>query len=209
MPGSSALDEDAVLVAAVLDADDDVLRHVHEAAGEVAGVGGADGRVGQTLAATVRRDEVLEDREALAEVRTDRQVDDPALRVCDETAHTADLTHLLRVTAGAGGGHHVDGPAAIERVHHRVDDGARRVGPDLDRLLVALLLADETALELAVDLEDLDLGRVDRRLLVVRDRDVIDGDRHARVRRSGEAERLDAVDDLGGHLVAVDARTPW
>src|SRR4026209_1999864 len=79
-------------------------------AGEVAGVGGADGRVGQTLAATVRRDEVLEDREALAEVRADRQVDDATLRVGDESAHSTDLTHLLRVTAGAGGGHHVDRP---------------------------------------------------------------------------------------------------
>jgi hypothetical protein len=49
----------------------------------------------------VRRDEVLEDSETLAEVRTDRQVDDAALRVGDEAAHAADLAHLLRVTAGA------------------------------------------------------------------------------------------------------------
>src|SRR5207247_3506828 len=111
------------------------------------------GRVGQTLAAAVRREEVLEDRETLTEVRTDRQVDDPALRVGDETAHAADLTHLLRVTAGAGRGHHVDGPAAVERVHHRVDDVAGRVGPDLHRVLVTLLLADEAALELAIDLD--------------------------------------------------------
>src|SRR4029077_9027420 len=88
------VDEDAVLVSAVLETDDDVLRDVHETPREVAGVRGADGRVGETLAATVRRDEVLENGEALAEVRTDRQVDDPALRVGDEATHAADLAHL-------------------------------------------------------------------------------------------------------------------
>src|SRR5205814_6069179 len=135
-------DENAVLVAAVLEADDDVLRDVDETPREVARVRGPDGRVGETLAATVRRDEVFEDREALAEVRTDRQVDDAPLRVRDETAHTADLAHLLRVTTRAGRGHHVDGAAPIERAHHGFDDIPGRVGPDLHRGLVTLLLGD-------------------------------------------------------------------
>src|SRR5437867_3510994 len=71
-------DEDVVLVARVGDAQDDVLRHVHQTAREVARVGRPDRGVGQALAATMRRDEVREDRQALAEVRTDRQVDDAA-----------------------------------------------------------------------------------------------------------------------------------
>src|SRR5439155_21564652 len=123
-------------------ANDDVLRDVDETPREIARVRGPDGRVGETLAATVRRDEVLEDREALAEVRTDRQVDDAPLRVRDEATHATDLAHLLRVTTRAGRGHHVDGAALVERVHHRVDDVLRGVGPDLDGVLVALLLAD-------------------------------------------------------------------
>src|SRR2546427_6599397 len=67
------IDEDAVLVAAVLEADDHVLRDVDETPREVARVRGPDGRVGETLAGTGCRDEVLEDREALAEVRTRRE----------------------------------------------------------------------------------------------------------------------------------------
>src|SRR5207249_3666546 len=82
--------DDAVLVAAILDADDDVLRHVHATTRQVARVRRPDGGVGETLSSTVRRDEVLEDREALAEVRTDRQVDDAALGVGDEPTHTTD-----------------------------------------------------------------------------------------------------------------------
>src|SRR5438093_3115071 len=180
--------EDAVLVTAVFDADDDVLRHVHQTAGEVAGVGGPNGSVSQTLAATVRRDEVLEDRQALAEVRTDRKVDDPALRVGDETAHATDLTHLLRVTTRAGRGHHVDGATLVERAHHRFDDVPRCVRPALDRRLVALLLGDEAALELPGDVSDLLFRRRDHRRLLSRDGDVVDRDGNARDRRGRDAD---------------------
>ena len=52
----------AVGRAAIDLADDDVLRHVHETAGEVSRVGGAQRRVGEALAGAVRGDEVLEHR---------------------------------------------------------------------------------------------------------------------------------------------------
>ncbi len=56
---------DAVHRAAVDLVDDDVLRHVDEAAGQVARVGGLQRRVGEALAGAVRRDEVLEAPPAL------------------------------------------------------------------------------------------------------------------------------------------------
>src|SRR6185437_4426748 len=59
---------DAVHRAAVVVADDDVLGHVHQAAGEVAGVGRLERRVGQPLARAVGGDEVLQHRQPLAEV---------------------------------------------------------------------------------------------------------------------------------------------
>ena len=40
----------------------DVLRHVDQTAGQVAGVGGLERGVGEALAGAVRRDEVLEHR---------------------------------------------------------------------------------------------------------------------------------------------------
>ena len=69
-------DEDAVGGAAVALVDDDVLRHVDEAAGEVAGIGGLERRIGQALTRAVRRDEVLQHVEAFAEVGRDRRFDD-------------------------------------------------------------------------------------------------------------------------------------
>jgi len=62
------LDVDAFGGAAVVLGDDHVLRHVHQAPRQVAGIGGLQGGVGQSLAGTVRGDEVLQDVEALAEV---------------------------------------------------------------------------------------------------------------------------------------------
>ena len=55
------LNPDAILGAAVIVVDDDVLRDVDETPRQVARVGGTDGRICQTLACAVGRQEVLED----------------------------------------------------------------------------------------------------------------------------------------------------
>ena len=70
------LDPDAVDRAAILLVDDHVLRHVVELARHVAGVGRLQRGIGETLAGAVRRDEVFENGEALAEVRDNRALDD-------------------------------------------------------------------------------------------------------------------------------------
>ena len=67
---------DAVQGAAVEAFDDDVLGHVGELAGEVAGVGGLEGGVGQALAGAVGGGEVLQHGEAFAEVGLDGGFDD-------------------------------------------------------------------------------------------------------------------------------------
>ncbi len=65
-------DVDALERAAVVLVDDDLLADVDELAGQVAGIGRLEGRVGQALAGAVGRDEVLEDVQALPEVGGDR-----------------------------------------------------------------------------------------------------------------------------------------
>ena len=68
-------------------ADDVLLRHVHQAAGHVARVGGTQGGIGQRLAGAVRGEEELQDRQALAEVGADGQFDDLARRRSHQAAH--------------------------------------------------------------------------------------------------------------------------
>ena len=124
-------------------ADDHVLRDVDETARQVARVGGAQRGVGEALARAVRRDEVLEHRQALHEVGLDRPLDDLALRVGHQAAHARQLADLLEGAARAGVGHHEDGVELVEVGDHRLGDLVGGGVPLLDDRLVALLLGDQ------------------------------------------------------------------
>src|SRR5690554_5494423 len=191
--------------AAVLLAHDDLVGDVDELAGQVAGVGGPEGRVGAALAGAVRRDEVLEDVEALAEVRADRQLDGLARRAGHQAAHARQLTDLLRVAAGARLRHDVE---RVERhvlrevLEHRVLDLLGRVVPQADDLVEALALGHEAALGGLLDAGELALRVLEDLLLLLGDRHVLDADRDARGRGELEAVLLQAVEEGGGALDA-------
>src|SRR3954470_5420390 len=188
---------DVLVRTAVLDPDDHVLRDVDQAPGEVARVGRAQGGVGQALAGTVRRGEVLEHVQALHEVRLHGPLDDLALRVRHEASHARQLADLLEGPAGPGVGHHVDRVELVEVRDHGVGNLVGRRVPLVGDRLVALLLGDQTLVVLVLELlhpllvlgEDLGLGG--------RDDDVVLRDRHAGLGRVAEAEVLERVQDLG------------
>ncbi len=86
-----------------------VLGDVHQAPCEVTGVGGLQRRVRQALACAMGGDEVLDDIEPFTEVGGDRRLDDGAVRLGHQTAHTGELADLRRGAAGPGVRHHIDG----------------------------------------------------------------------------------------------------
>ena len=142
-----------------------VLRHVHQTARQVAGVGRLQRGVREALAGAVRGDEVLEDRQPFAEVRDDRVLDQFArragealLRLRHQAAHAGQLAHLLLRTAGAGIDHHVERVEPVVRMLQRVEQllrhPARRAGPDVDDLVVPFALGDEAADILALHFVD-------------------------------------------------------
>ena len=153
---------DAVERAAIELVDDDVLRDVHETAGEVARVGRLERRVRETLARAVRGDEVLQHGEAFTEVRRDRRLDDFPRRLRHQAAHAGELPDLLLAAPGARVGHDVDRveglPFLVELLHlaeHRVGDVFGRLRPDGDDLVVALAVGDRAFEVLRLDLDDL------------------------------------------------------
>src|SRR6185503_1346835 len=156
---------------AVVLADDDVLGDVDEPARQIAGVGRLQRGVGEALAGAVGRGEVLEDREALAEVRGDRRLDDLARRLGHETAHAGQLADLLLGAPGARVGHHEDGVelaallAVLQLLEHLVGDLLGHVGPDVDHLVVPLAVGDDAVLILRLHLVDLTAGAGDEVLL--------------------------------------------
>ena len=192
-----------VLGAAILLADDHVLGDVDETPRQVARVGRAERRVREALAGAVGRDEVLEHRQALHEVGLDRALDDLALRIGHQAAHAGELADLLERSARPGVGHHVDRIEAVERALHRVAHLVGGLRPDVDDRLAALLLGDQAALVLLLDLLDLRLVLVDDLLLVGRDDDVVLRDRDPGLRRVAEAERLDLVEHAADGRRAV------
>ena len=138
--------------AAVEFADDDILHHVHQTAGEVTGVRGLERRVRKAFTSAVRGGEVLQHRESLAEARGDGRLDDFARRLGHQAAHAGQLAHLVLVASGTGAGHHVDrvesdvglfGPGLFvahglggDLLEHVLRDVVGALGPHVDDLVV-------------------------------------------------------------------------
>ena len=192
--------------AAILLEDDAVLRHVDEAARQVARVGRLQRGVGEALAGAVRRVEVLEHRQAFLEVGDDRRLDDLARRLGHQAAHAGELLHLRRRAAGAGVAHHVDRVDRLGRgrvilvdlhrrdaVHHLLGDLVGALRPGVDHLVVLLELGDQAVVVLLLELAHELVGLLDDLRLGVRDHHVVLAERDAGLEGVIEAERHDAV----------------
>src|SRR5258705_533842 len=154
-------------------------------------------------------DEVLQHREAFAEVRGDRRLDDFARGLGHQTAHAGELANLLFGTAGAGVGHHEDrvelGAVDLGAAHlaeHLVGDVLGGAVPDVDDLVVALAVGDRAVETLALDFEHRLARAVDDLGLLRRDDHVIDADGDAGLGRVEEAEVLELVEQADREVVA-------
>src|SRR5581483_7039922 len=204
-------DHDAVGRFAIRLGDDHVLRDVDQAPREISRVRGLQRGVGQTFAGAVRRNEVLQHGQTLAEIRGDRRLDDLARRLGHQAAHAAELPDLLRAAARARIGHHEDrvegriGHAALaagaQLLHHLTGDLLGDVRPDVDHLVVALAVGDETLAVLLLDLVDLFLRLRDQLFLLRRDVHVVDADRGTPARGVEEPDVLDLIQQDDGLLV--------
>src|SRR6266480_4230728 len=170
--------------AAIFFGDRDVLRHVHQAARQVARVRGLQRRVGEALSRAVGRDEVLEHRQAFAEVRLDRALDDLAdaagqllLRLRHQAAHAGELPDLVARAPTPGVEHHEHrvepalGP--LHGLHHGVRDVVVRVRPGVDHLVVALTEGDLAGGVRPLEPLDPALGVVQQARLLGRDLQVL------------------------------------
>src|SRR5229473_6004793 len=193
--------------AAIFFGDRDVLRHVHQAARQVARVRGLQRRVGEALSRAVGRDEVLEHRQAFAEVRLDRALDDLAdapgqllLRLCHQAAHSGELPDLVARAPAPGVEHHEHrvepalGP--LHGLHHGVRDVVVRVRPGVDHLVVALAEGDLAGGVRPLEPLDPAFGIVQQTRLLGRDLQVLDPDRHAAHGGVAEAELLQVIEEL-------------
>src|ERR1019366_2379448 len=192
-------DVDAIDRAAIVFADDHVLRHVHQAPGQVARIRRLESGIGQSLAGAVGGDEVLQHRQAFAEVRRNRGLDDFARGLGHQPTHTGELTNLLLRTASAGVSHDVNGIDVADFVvllhsgEHLVRHFFRDGRPDFDDFVVAFAVGDGAVQILLLHGDRLLFGVAYQARFARRNDHVVDSDREARRGRIVETELLDAV----------------
>ena len=169
-------DGDAFLHAAVLLTNDDFLGNVHQTTGQVTRVGGTQCGIGHTLTGASGGDEVLQDRQTFAEVCLDGDLDGTSGGVGHQAAHTSQLTDLSHRTTSAGVCHHEDRIVTVQALLQGVGDVLGGLLPSLNDQAIALVVGQEAALELTLDLDDLLLGLPDERILLLRDGHIVDRD---------------------------------
>ncbi len=145
---------DTVGRAAVVAADNDLLRNIDKSSGKITGVRGTKRGIRQALTSASRGYEVFQYVQALTIVCSDRHFDSLARGVRDKSAHTRKLSYLRRRTTRAGIRHHKDVVVLIEVCGKRVGNVIRRLVPYLNELLLTFCVGDKSAAELLVDLGD-------------------------------------------------------
>ena len=139
--------------------NDQILRYIHQSTCQVTRVRCLQCRVGQTFPCTVRRDEVLKNRQTFSEVGRNRCFNDRSIRLCHQTSHPRKLTNLCSRTTRARISHHEDRVERIllngiafrihrvffpNSVHHLLRDQVIGSRPDVDHFVVLLTLGHKT-----------------------------------------------------------------
>ena len=193
----------AVRAVAVLLANDDVLRDIDQAAGQVTGVRRTQCRIGQAFPGAAGGDKVFENVQTLTIVRADGDLDRTARRIGDQAAHTSKLPQLAVGAAGAGIDHHIDGIVVVKIRGQLRRNLLRAILPYLDHMAGALCIRDKAALEVCIDLIDLLLRLGEEFRLLRRNGRIADRDGDAALRGIFIALRLDTVEHFGGDCRAV------
>src|SRR5450830_132304 len=187
------LDLTGLRVCAVFFADHQFVRDIDKTTRQVARVRCLQCRVSLSLAGTVCRQEVLEDRQTFTEVGLDGELDDLSRRVRHQASDPRHLHNLLLASTGTGVGHDTHGVLFGKIAEDGPFDLFALLLPDLNHLEVAIVVRKKTILVEFVDLADGPVGIVEDMLPLVWHFHVRQSDRYARFGRILESECLDVV----------------
>ena len=169
-----------------------ILCHIDQATGQVTRVSRLQRGISQTLTSTVSRDEVLQNIQTFAEVRSNRGLDDRAIGLGHQASHTGKLTNLGSRASSAGVSHHVDGVKRLllnhfafcishhfgaEHIHHGLGHLLVGTRPDIHNLVVALTVGHQTRGILVLDFLNFTLRTFQNLALLFRHNHVVGSDR--------------------------------
>src|SRR4029077_4604542 len=119
------------------------------------------------------------------------------------------LLHLLAVAAGTGVLHQVHwvkfltALVVLKGPEHHVRNFFTGLGPDVDDLVVALAIGDDTAAVLLLHQRDLLVSLVQLRLLFIRDNHIGNADRYPRLGGPIKPEFLQPTQSFAGLFLTV------
>ena len=184
--------------------DNNILRNINKAAGQITRVGGTQCGIGKTFTGTAGRNEVFENVKTFTVISSDGNLDGFTCRVCDKSAHTGKLTKLRIVTAGAGVKHHIDGIESLEVLFKLGSNLFCAVLPCLYNIFGALVVGDETSLIILCYLCNLFFSLLKQFFLLRRNCRIANGNRYAASCGILVALSLDFIKDIGCNGCAVN-----
>ena len=192
------LDLPGLGMGAVLFPDHQFMGHIDEPARQVAGIRGLESCICLSLARSMGRQEVLQDGEALAEVRLNGELDDLAGRVRHQASDAGHLDDLLLASPGAGVGHDAHGVFLRQVAEDGLLNLSAFVLPDLHHLQVAVIVGKKTLIVEGIDLTDCLVCLIEDALPFGRYLHVGQTDGHAGLRSVLEPQGFDVVQqDVG------------
>ena len=207
---------DSAQGSAIFFIDDDILCHIHKTTCQIARICGLECGICQSLTRSVRGDEVLQNGKSFLEVRDDRVFDDLSssrtglLRLGHQAPHARELTDLFFGSTGTGIEHHVDRVESLivgaQIMHGSFGQSRIGVGPDIDHLIVSLVVGDQTHIVASQNAFDLLVGSVDDVHLLLWDDDVFQRETQSSAESRHESKALDIVQELGSlsHICEFD-----
>ena len=184
---------DAIFGSAIIFDDHQILRHVNQTAGQISRVRSFQRSIGQTLTRTVCRNEVLKNVQAFTEVGGNRRFDNRTVRLGHQTSHTGQLTNLGSRTPRSGISHHVDRVERFlldllamaiddffmtELLHHDLGHLVTGTAPDINNLVIALTVGNQTVGVLAFDFFNFALGVGNNFALLRRNQHIVRANRN-------------------------------
>ena len=187
--------------AAIFHCDHNVLRDVSELTSQVTGVSRFQGRIRQTFSSTVSGREVLKNRQAFAEVRFNRRLDNFTRRFGHQATHTGQLSNLFNTTTSTRVSHeiyridvaHAATIILLHRFHHFLGDALTCVSPSIQHFVVSLLLGNHTTLVVLTELKDFLLGSTNEFLFGVRCNKIVGRKRKTTVGTFAETKLIHVV----------------
>ena len=136
----------------------DILRNIDKFTGQITRVRRFKRGICKTLTRTVGGNEVLDDIQTLFKVRGNRCFDNLSTWFCHKATHTCKLTDLSRRTPCTRVCHHIDRVKSVfiglHKLHHLSGNRVVCICPDIDDLVITLLLCKKTRFKLLLDLDD-------------------------------------------------------